>query len=204
MFIEINMKEILVLYYSKYGAVKKLSNYIARGINSIDSVSARIRTVPNVSPICEKHAPEVPEVGTSYVTFNDLKECIGLALGSPSRFGSIASPLKYFLDETTDDWLAGTLCGKPAVVFTSSSSLHGGQEACILSMMIPLFHHGMILLGLPYINSKLMDTKSGCSPYGVSHWDGINNDKDISEEEKYLAILQGKRLAETALKLANN
>ena len=198
------MNEILVLYYSKYGAVKKLANYIARGINSVESVNARIRTVPEISTLCEKKEPEVPDSGAPYVTFNDLKECIGLALGSPSRFGSIASPLKYFLDSTTDDWLAGTLNEKPAALFTSSSSMHGGQEACILSMMIPLLHHGMLIIGLPYIDSKLMTTQSGCSPYGVSHWDGIDNDKEISEEEKHLAILQGKRLAKTALKLTKN
>ena len=198
------MKDVLVLFYSRYGSVKKLATYIARGINSVESVNARIRTVPNISTVCEKIEPLVPELGFPYVTTNDLKECIGMALGSPSIFGSIASPLKYFLDSTTHDWLSGTLIGKPASLFTSSSSLHGGQEACILSMMIPLLHHGMLILGLPYNDSKLMETQSGCSPYGVSHWDGANNDKDITADEKYLAVLQGKRLALTAMKLARD
>lgn len=195
------MKEILVLYYSRNGATLKLANLVARGIESVSGVSARIRTVPNVSTVCESVSPSVPDQGAPYVTNQDLDECIGLALGSPVRFGNMASSLKYFLDGTSHEWLSGTLAGKPACVFTSSGSMHGGQEACLLSMMIPLFHHGMIIVGLPYTNSELMNTRSGGTPYGVSHHAGIDDTLPISESEKQLAILQGKRLAEIALKL---
>jgi NAD(P)H dehydrogenase (quinone) len=198
------MKEILVLYYSKNGSIQKLANLIARGINSVDGVSARIRTVPNVSQNNAQTAPTLPTEGTTYAKYSDFEECIALALGSPSRFGNMASSLKYFLDGSLDDWLAGSLSGKPACVFTSSSSLHGGQESCLLSMMIPLLHHGMLIMGLPYTDAKLMTTESGCSPYGVSHWSGINDDKEITTDEKYLAILQGKMLATAALKLSKN
>lgn len=197
------MKEILVLYYSHYGATQKLANLIARGIESIAGVKARIRTVPSVSTICEQTAPDIPDDGAIYATYADLNECIGLALGSPVRFGNMASSLKYFLDGTTSEWLSGTLNRKPACVFTSSSSMHGGQEACLLSMMLPLLHHGMVLVGLPYTNSALMNTVTGGTPYGVSHYAGIDNNNTISEHEKHLAIFQGKILAETALKLAN-
>lgn len=195
------MKEILVLYYSHGGATEKLAQLIARGIESISGVSARIRTVPTVSTTCEQIAPTIPDSGAPYATYTDLAECIGLALGSPVRFGNMASHLKYFLDGTTHEWLSGTLKGKPACVFTSSGSMHGGQEACLLSMMIPLLHHGMLLLGLPYTEKALMETTSGGTPYGVSHLAGINDDIAISEDEKTLALLQGKLLAEVALKL---
>ena len=195
------MKEILVLYYSKNGATKKLANLIARGINSISGVNARIRTVPNVSTVCEQIEANIPDSGAPYASYQDLRECIGLALGSPVRFGNMASSLKYFLDGTVDSWLSGHLAGKPACVFTSSGSLHGAQELCLFSMMIPLFHHGMMLIGLPYTDSKLMTTTSGGSPYGATHWSGPKDDKDISEDEKHLAILQGQLLAQTALKL---
>jgi NAD(P)H dehydrogenase (quinone) len=194
------VKEILVLYYSKKGSTKKLANYIARGINSIDGAKARIRTVPNVTI---KSAIE-PETATDvYATTSDLEECIGLALGSPVRFGNMDSSLKYFLDNTKHEWLVGTLSGKPACVFTSSGSLHGGQEACLWTMIVPLLHHGMVIVGLPYTNSALMNTKTGGTPYGVSHHAGIDDDMEISTEEKHLAILQGKRIAEVALKLAS-
>lgn len=195
------MNEILVLYYSKNCSTQKLAHLIARGINSVQGVNARIRTVPLVSPISEQTAPTIPEAGAIYVTNQDLAECIGLALGSPVRFGNMASPLKYFLDGTSSDWLSGTLVGKPASVFTSSASLHGGQETCLISMMIPLLHHGMLILGLPYTESDLANTTSGGTPYGVTHWAGGSDDKEISEYEKNLAIIQGKRLAQTALKL---
>lgn len=194
------MKDILVLYYSKNGSTKKLATYIARGINSIDGACARIRTVPDV-------APSTDLVGTPstltdlYATHTDLEECIGLALGSPVRFGNMDSSLKYFLDSTTHEWLAGTLSSKPACVFTSSGSMHGGQEACLWTMLVPLLHHGMIMVGLPYTDSTLMNTTTGGTPYGATHVAGIDDDKTISEEEKHLAILQGKRLAEVALKL---
>lgn len=195
------MKEILVLYYSVNGSTAKLASLIARGIESVSGVSARIRTVPNVSTVCEQTESQIPDKGVPFVSNNDLTECIAIALGSPVRFGNIASPLKYFLDNTTNEWLLGTLVNKPASVFTSSASLHGGQEACLLSMMLPLLHHGMILVGLPYTNSALMNTQTGGTPYGVSHYAGSNNDNPISEIEKQLAIAQGKRLAEIALKI---
>jgi NAD(P)H dehydrogenase (quinone) len=194
-------KEILVLYYSKKGSTKKLANYIARGINSIDGTEARIRTVPDVATATE-HIDNAHPSSDLYVTHSDLEECIGLALGSPVRFGNMDSSLKYFWDNTTHEWLVGTLAGKAACVFTSSGSLHGGQEACLWTMLVPLLHHGMVIVGLPYTDSALMNTTTGGTPYGVSHVAGIDDDTAISEEEKHLAILQGKRLAEAALKLA--
>lgn len=196
------MKEILVLYYSLNGSTTKLANLIARGIESVNGISARLRTVPNVSTVCEQTKPTIPDSGAPYVTNDDLKECIGLALGSPVRFGNMASSLKYFLDGTSHEWLSGTLSGKPACVFTSSGSIHGGQETTLLSMMLPLIHHGMLIVGLPYTEPALMNTQSGGTPYGVSHYAGINDDINISEHEKQLALAQGKRLAEIALKLS--
>ena len=196
------MREVLVLYYSTNGSTAKLANLIARGINSISGVQARIRTVPPVSTVCEQTAPVVPDSGAPYATHSDLSECIGLALGSPVRFGNMAASLKYFLDGSIHEWLSGSLAGKPACVFTSAGSMHGGQEACLISMLIPLLHHGMLLIGLPYTDSALMNTTSCGTPYGVSHWAGINDDKEISDAEKHLAILQGKLLAEAALKLS--
>lgn len=195
-------KEILVLYYSNHGATKKLAQLIARGVESVDGVSARVRTVPKISTVCEQIASDIPEAGHSYVTLNDLQECIGVALGSPVRFGNMAASMKYFWDSTIAEWLSGTLIGKPACVFTSSSSLHGGQEACLLSMMLPLLHHGMCIVGLPYSNTELVSTTTGGTPYGVSHLAGADSDLDISTEEKTLAIAQGKHLAQIALKLA--
>ena len=197
-------QEILVLYYSHYGATKKLAQFIARGIESVPGVSARLRTVPKVSTLCEQVAAEIPESGSPYVSNADLAECIGLALGSPVRFGNMAASMKYFWDNTSNEWLSGTLIAKPACVFTSSSSLHGGQEACLLSMMLPLLHHGMCLIGLPYSNSELVSTTSGGTPYGVSHVAGANSDNEISREEKILALAQGKYLAEIAVKLCQS
>lgn len=194
------VKEILVLYYSKKGSTKKLANYIARGINSIEGAKARIRTVPELG--FEANLAQDISTTNVYATNSDLKECVGLALGSPVRFGNMASSLKYFLDNTAHEWLVGNLAGKAACVFTSSGSLHGGQEACLWTMIVPLLHHGMIIVGLPYTDSALMNTKTGGTPYGVSHHAGIDDDMEISAEEKHLAILQGKRLAEVALKIA--
>lgn len=194
-------KEILVLYYSQNGATKKLAQLIARGVESVVGVTARIRCVPKVSTLCEQIEASIPESGNPYVTKADLDECIGLALGSPVRFGNMAASMKYFWDSTSEEWLSGTLIGKPACVFTSSSSLHGGQESCLLSMMLPLLHHGMCIIGLPYSNSELITTKSGGTPYGVTHVAGLNSDWEITAEEKSLALAQGKYLAETALKL---
>lgn len=193
--------EILVLYYSRYGATEKLARLIGQGIESVPGVSARLRTVPAVSMVCEASEPPVPKDGPPYVEYSDLEECIGLALGSPTRFGNMAAPLKYFLDGSTSQWLSGALQGKPACVFTSTGSLHGGQETTLLSMMIPLFHHGMVVLGLPYSNPELMNTTTGGTPYGVSHLAHADGSAPISAEESRLAIAQGKRLAEVALRL---
>jgi NAD(P)H dehydrogenase (quinone) len=196
-------KEILILYTSTYGATRQLAYLIARGVASVAGVSSRIRTVPRVSTVCEQVADSIPEHGAPYVTSTDLEECIGLALGSPVRFGNMAANMKYFWDSTSPQWLAGSLVGKPACVFTSSSSTHGGQEACLLAMMLPLLHHGMCIVGLPYTNPQLLTTTGGGTPYGVSHTAGINSNLAISAEEKALALAQGKHLASIALKLSN-
>jgi NAD(P)H dehydrogenase (quinone) len=192
---------ILVLYYSRHGATRKLAELIAQGIESVPGVDARLRTVPAVSTVAEATAPDIPSGGAPYVERDDLAECAGLALGSPTRFGNMAAALKYFLDGTATEWLAGTLAGKPAVVFTSTGSLHGGQELTLLSMMIPLLHHGMMVLGLPYPHRELLSTSSGGSPYGATHLSGIDGDKAITEDEKRLAIALGRRLALTAATL---
>lgn len=195
------MNEILVLYYSQNGSTKKLAELIARGIESVANCTARIRTVPKVSTVCECVAPDIPDSGHPYVAYDDLKECSGLALGSPVRFGNMSAHLKYFLDGTINDWLSGTLVGKPATVFTSSGSMHGGQEACLISMMIPLLHHGMLIAGLPYTEKALLETSGGGTPYGVSHTAGSSGNNTIIETEKSLAIAQGRRLAEITIKL---
>ena len=195
------MPECLVLYYSRHGNVAEMANLIARGISSVNGCSARVRTVPPVSTNPEDTADPIPESGPPYVNKDDLIECDGLALGSPARFGNMAAPLKYFLDSTADLWVSGTLIGKPAVVFTSSGSLHGGQESTLLSMMIPLLHHGMIIAGLPYSESALNSTRSGGTPYGASHVCGPDHDLPISDEEKTLCTALGKRLASITLKL---
>jgi NAD(P)H dehydrogenase (quinone) len=192
---------ILVLYYSRHGATRKLAELIAQGIESVPGVDARLRTVPAVSTVTEATEPDIPSGGAPYVEMADLADCAGLALGSPTRFGNMASALKYFLDGTAADWLAGTLSGKPAVVFTSTGSLHGGQESTLLTMMIPLLHHGMLIMGLPYTHPELMTTASGGSPYGPTHWAGMDGNKPLTDDEKRLAIATGKRLAETAARL---
>lgn len=196
------MKEILVLYYSQGGAVRDMAQLIARGVESVKGVKARIRTVPKVSANCEATEPEVPATGAPYAELKDLQECIGLALGSPTRFGNMAASIKYFLDGTTSLWLKGTLVGKPAAVFTSTGSIHGGQETTLVSMILPLMHHGMIMVGLPYTEPELSSTTSGGTPYGASHVGGVADDRPITEDERKLCIALGKRLAETALKLA--
>jgi NAD(P)H dehydrogenase (quinone) len=196
------MKEILVLYYSHYGAVKQMAQFIARGIELVPGAAARMRTVPKVSAVCEAVEQGVPASGAPYVELKDLEECIALALGSPTRFGNMAAPLKYFLDSTAGPWLKGTLTGKPAAVFTSTSSLHGGQESTLLSMLLPLLHHGMLIVGLPYAEPELLSTASGGTPYGASHVAGATSDRPLTEDEKKLCIALGKRLAATALKLA--
>ena len=192
---------ILVLYYSRHGATRKLAELIAQGIDSVPGAEARLRTVPAVSTVAEATESDIPSSGAPYVELQDLADCAGLAMGSPTRFGNMASALKYFLDGTSADWLAGTLAGKPAAVFTSTGSLHGGQESTLLSMMIPLLHHGMLVMGLPYTQPELMTTATGGSPYGPTHWSGLDGDKPVSEDEKRLAIEAGRRLAETAARL---
>ncbi len=192
---------ILVLYYSRQGSTHHLAELIAQGVDSVAGCEARLRTVPPVSTVCEATEPDIPKEGPPYVELRDLEECAGLALGSPTRFGNMAAPLKYFLDGTSAQWLSGALTGKPACVFTSTGSLHGGQETTLLSMMIPLLHHGMLLLGLPYTHPELMTTTSGGTPYGVSHWSGASGNNAVSEQTRLLAVALGKRLAETAFRL---
>ena len=193
---------ILVLYYSRHGATQALAELIAEGVESVPGATARLRTVPAVSTVCEATESDILSSGPAYVEASDLKECAGLALGSPTRFGNMAAAMKYFLDGTSAEWLAGALAGKPACVFTSTGSLHGGQESTLLSMMLPLLHHGMVIVGLPYSHPELMNTTSGGTPYGVTHHAKPDGSAPISAEEKKLAIAQGKRLAEIALRLA--
>ncbi|WP_213296457.1 NAD(P)H:quinone oxidoreductase [Paraburkholderia sacchari] len=197
------MKPILVLYYSRHGATLELARAIAQGIDSVPGAEARVRTVPPVSTVCESTAPDIPDDGPPYVELRDLEQCAGLALGSPTRFGNMAAPLKYFLDGTTPQWLSGALAGKPACVFTSTGSLHGGQESTLLSMMLPLLHHGMLLVGIPYTESVLTSTQSGGTPYGASHHaraDGRGH--GLTADEKALAVALGVRLARASLALS--
>lgn len=195
-------KEILVLYYSQHGAVRQMAQLIARGIEQVPGVSARIRTVPKVSTTCEATEPAIPDTGAPYAELRDLEECIGIALGSPTRFGNMSAAMKYFWDGTSALWMKHALVGKPAAVFTSSGSMHGGQESTLLTMMIPLLHHGMLIVGLPYSEPELNTTQQGGTPYGASHVAGLANDQPISDAEKKLCIALGKRLAQVALKLA--
>lgn len=195
------MPEILVLYYSRHGAVAALAQQVARGVESVAGMQARVRTVPGVSPVSEQSAPAIPTQGAPYASLHDLKECIGLALGSPAYFGNMAAPLKHFLDSTTPLWLNGSLIGKPAAVFTSSATQHGGQESVLLAMMLPLLHHGMMVLGIPYSEPTLNTTHTGGTPYGASHIAGTNGDKPLSEDEKRLCQALGARLATTAQRL---
>ena len=192
---------ILVLFYSRHGATRRLAELIAQGIESVPGCDARLRTVPAVSTVTEATEPEVPVDGAPYVELADLDECAGIAVGSPTRFGNMASSMKYFWDGTSSQWLSGSLAGKPACVFTSTGSLHGGQESTLLSMMIPLLHHGLMVIGLPYTHPDLMTTSSGGTPYGASHWAGVDGRKPVTDEEKRIAVALGKRLAETAVKL---
>ncbi len=197
------MSEILVLYYSRYGATRKMAEQIARGIEEIDGVQARIRTVAAVSTVCEAVDDEIPDEGAPYASLDDLRACDGLALGSPTRFGNMAAPLKYFIDSTSSLWLASELAGKPAALFTSTSSMHGGQETTLLSMMLPLLHHGMLLLGLPYSETDLLHTNAGGTPYGASHLAGTDSKNPLSKVEQRLCRALGRRLAETTAKLCN-
>jgi len=191
------VKEILVLYYSVGGSVRELAELIVQGIERVPGTAARVRTVPRMEA-----APETPASGPPYASLADLEACAGLALGSPTRFGNMAAPLKHFLDGTGELWRRGALAGKPACVFTSTASQHGGQETTLVSMMLPLLHHGMLVMGIPYTEPGLNATKTGGSPYGASHVSGLADDRPVSDTERALAIAQGKRLAELALKLA--
>lgn len=189
------MSEVLVLYYSRHGATAQMARQVARGIEQVDGIRARLRTVAPVSTECESVSPVVPDEGPPYATIEDLRQCIGLAMGSPTRFGNMAAALKYFIDSTSPLWLSGALVNKPATVFTSTSSLHGGQETTCLSMMLPLFHHGMTLIGVPYSDSSLMKTSTGGTPYGASHHAGIDNDLPLSGDEISMCKSVGLRLA---------
>ena len=191
---------ILVLYYSRHGATAQMARQIARGVES-GGLEARLRTVPAVSSECAAVAPEIPEDGPLYATLDDLRGCAGLALGSPTRFGNMAAPLKYFLDGSNSLWLSGDLVGKPAAVFTSTASLHGGQESTLLSMMLPLLHHGMLVCGLPYSESALLETRGGGTPYGPSHHAGGDGKRALDEHETALCRALGQRLAQLAGKL---
>ncbi|MDO8329078.1 MAG: NAD(P)H:quinone oxidoreductase [Fluviicoccus sp.] len=190
---------VLVLYYSRHGSTRQLAKLIARGVEST-GMRARLRTVPAISTVCEATASAIPEAGDLYCSSEDLAGCAGLALGSPTRFGNMAAPLKYFLDGTSDLWLSGALCDKPAAVFTSTASLHGGQESTLLTMMLPLLHHGMVMLGIPYREAGLNTTQSGGTPYGASHWAGADGSRSITSDEQALCLALGKRLANWAAK----
>lgn len=196
------MANILILYYSRHGATAEMANLIARGVEKVDGFEAIIRTVPAISTVCEAVEDEIPDTGALYATLDDLKNCDGLVLGSPTRFGNMAAPLKYFLDGTSSLWLSGALIGKPAAVFTSTSSLHGGQETTLTSMMTPLLHHGMLIAGLPYSETALFETTGGGTPYGASHLAGVDNARKLDKQETELCIALGLRIATLAGKLA--
>lgn len=192
---------ILILYYSRHGSVANMALEIARGVEKVTGIEARLRTVPPVSANCEQTASDIPEDGALYCNEEDLRQCAGLIIGSPTRFGNMAAPLKYFLDSTSSHWLNGDLIGKPAGAFTSSASMHGGQESTLLTMLVPLLHHGMVLAGLPYSEEALTRTQSGGTPYGPSHVAGENQVNTITPEEKQLCAALGNRIAQLALKL---
>ncbi len=195
------MGEILILYYTRHGATAEMARQIARGVEEVGGMQARLRTVPAVSSVCEASEPDIPESGAPYVSEQDLEQCDGLMLGSPTRFGNMAAPMKYFLDTTSRLWMSGALIGKPAGVFTSTSSLHGGQESTLLSMMLPLLHHGMLITGVPYSETTLLHTRSGGTPYGASHLAGSDSKLPLSDEEKRICRSQGRHLAEITQRL---
>ncbi|MFZ2755204.1 MAG: NAD(P)H:quinone oxidoreductase [Lysobacteraceae bacterium] len=196
------MTEILVLYYSRGGSVARLARQIARGIGEVNGVSARLRTVPPVAPVTVEAAPPEPEDGAPYVEKSDLSECAGLILGSPTRFGNMAAPMKHFIDTLGAEWASGTLAGKPAAVFTSTASMHGGQESTLLSMLVPLLHHGCMIAGIPFTEPLLSSTRSGGTPYGASHVAGAKDDPQLTDDEAVLARALGHRIAALAVKLA--
>ena len=196
--------EILILYYSRNGNVAQLARLIARGVDEIEGVHARVRQVPPVASVTETAQPPVPEEGAPYVELRDLHECAGLIMGSPTRFGNMAAPMKQFIDSTPAEWVSGALAGKPGAVFTSTSTMHGGQESTLLSMMIPLLHHGMLIVGIPFTEQALNTTTTGGTPYGASHVSGVNRDRPISNDEHMLARALGRRVADVARRLAAN
>lgn len=196
------MTEVLVLYYSRGGSVARLARQIARGIGEVEGVSARLRTVPPVAPVTVQAAPPEPEDGAPYVEKSDLAECAGLLIGSPTRFGNMAAPMKHFIDTLGAEWASGTLAGKPAAVFTSTASMHGGQESTLLSMLVPLLHHGCVIAGIPYTEPLLSSTRSGGTPYGASHVAGAKDEPQLTDEESILARALGRRIAGLAVRLA--
>ncbi len=198
------MTKVRILYYSRLGSIAGVAKHVGQGVESVDECEAVMRTVPAVSTVCESTENEIPESGDIYATINDLENCDALILGSPTRFGTIASPLKYFFDQTASLWLSGALVDKPAGVFTSSSSMHGGQESTLLSMMLPLIHHGMVIIGIPYSNSPLHHSRSGGSPYGASHVAGADNNNSITQDEIVTAKILGRRVANCAVALSRN
>ena len=195
------MTEILVLFYSRKGATAELARQVCRGVESVAGARARLRTVPAVASVVEAPQPAVPAEGPPYATHDDLRECDGLVMGSPTRFGNMAAPLKFFLDGTSALWVGGALAGKPAGVFTSTQTIHGGQETTLLSMMMPLLHHGMFIVGIPYTEAALSTTRGGGSPYGASHFAGDETQPRLTDDERTLAVLLGRRVAELAVKL---
>ena len=199
-----NTPYILVLFYSRSGATAAMANHVVRGINGIGGIEARLRTVPPLTAQTQPLADPIPDDGPLYCEEDDLRHCAGLVMGSPTRFGNMAAPLKYFIDQTSSLWLSGSLINKPAAVFTSTSSLHGGQETTLMTMLIPLLHHGMVLAGLPYSESSLRQTTAGGTPYGASHWSGENHSKPLDEHEAALCRALGARVATLALKLSND
>ena len=196
------MPDVLIVYYSRNGSVARLARQIARGVEEVDGMQARLRTVPPVAAVTSTAAPPVPESGSPYVEPRDLQECAGLVIGSPTRFGNMAAPLKYWIDGLGGDWASGTLVGKPAGAFTSSSTMHGGQESTLLSMMLPLLHHGCLITGIPFTEPKLSSTRSGGTPYGASHVAGTRDDAPVDEDEAQLARALGRRIAQIAARLA--
>lgn len=196
------MTEILVLYYSRTGKVAQLARLVARGVEEVDGMRARLRSVPPVAPVTETSAPPEPEDGSPYATRDDLRDCAGLVMGSPTRFGNMAAPMKFFIDSTAAEWASGTLVGKPAGVFTSTNTMHGGQETTLLSMMLPLLHHGLLIVGLPYTEPAVSRTQGGGSPYGASHVGGADGENALSDDERTLARALGRRVADVAARLA--
>ncbi|WP_440221659.1 NAD(P)H:quinone oxidoreductase [Dokdonella sp. MW10] len=195
------MSEVLVLYYSRTGKVAQLARHVARGIEEVDGMRARVRSVPPVAAVTQQAAPPVPDDGAPYVDAADLRECAGLVLGSPTRFGNMAAPVKHFLDGTGAEWASGALAGKPAGVFTSTSTMHGGQESTLLTMMLPLLHHGMLIVGVPFTEAALNRTTTGGTPYGASHVAGVGGERELSDDERTLARALGRRVADAARRL---